>query len=72
MSFMNVSPTSRYRPQYSKYVVDVEWSQRFRKQVPVAAPPPYTPTIGGYPTGGGAGGFAILRDPVAPPGADPK
>jgi len=44
---------------------------RFRKQVPVAAPPPYTPTIGGYPTGGGAGGF-VMRDPVAPPGADPK
>jgi len=44
---------------------------RFRKQVPVpaAAPPPYTPT---HPTGGGAGGFTVSRDPVAPRGANPK
>lgn len=65
---MNVSPTPCYRPQYSEYFVDVEWSQRFRKQVPVpvAAPPPYTPTAGG------AGGFTVARHPVPPRGANPK
>jgi len=73
MSFLNVSPIRCHRPQYSEYFVDVEWSQRFRKQVPVpravaAAPPPYTPTS----TGGSAGGFAVPRDPVAPRGANPK
>jgi Ca2+-binding EF-hand superfamily protein len=40
-------------------------------------PPPYTPSAdggsGGYPaTFGGPGGFAIMRDPAPPVGADPK
>ncbi|KAI9507757.1 hypothetical protein F5148DRAFT_1284835 [Russula earlei] len=35
-------------------------------------PPPYTPTPGRYPGATPPGGFAILQNPVPPPGADPK
>ena len=41
---------------------------------PGPAPPgtTYTRATGQYPAGGGAGGFAVMRESVPPPGADPK
>jgi len=53
------------------------FTNRFSRDHPVSLPPPYSPSpdggSGGYPaTIGGPGGFAFMRDPIPPPGADPK
>jgi Ca2+-binding EF-hand superfamily protein len=55
----------------------MSFTDRYSRGHQAPLPPPYSATTGGgssgYPaTVGGPGGFAFMRDPVPPPGADPK
>jgi len=54
----------------------MSFTDRYSRAYSVSVPPPYSPTAGGgnssYSALGGPGGFAFMRDPVPPPGADPK
>lgn len=67
-----MSHIDHHGPQYApppQYSVHAQYSR-----APGPTPPGtnYTRASGQYPAGGGAGGFAVMRESVPPPGADPK
>ncbi|KAI9433723.1 hypothetical protein H4582DRAFT_968152 [Lactarius indigo] len=72
---MKMSFFRRHGSQHSQQYGTTQYSTQYAN-APVPPPPPpgtkYTRASGRYPVASGVGGFAVMRESVPPPGANPK